>query len=95
MNKSTTSSWGLTGGRYASAPAEVIAVNAFLKRSGLHIGSDVKGYGLATSYRIVGAYDLPSKLDFDQLAFHPGAFIHQYDAARKAAGADVTDTKPT
>ncbi|MET7853775.1 ABC transporter permease [Streptomyces avermitilis] len=85
----------LTGGRFPSAPTEVAATNAFLEHSGLHVGSRLKGYSLDRAYRIVGSYDLPSKLDFDQLDFRPGAFIHPYVAARRAAGADVTDPEPS
>lgn len=79
----------LTRGRFASSPDEVTATNAFLARSGLRVGSEVRARGLDHAYRVVGAYDLPSKLDTAQLDFRPGAFIDRYLAARRAAGSDA------
>ncbi|MFD3452485.1 FtsX-like permease family protein [Streptomyces sp. NPDC058691] len=79
----------LTRGRFAASPDEVIATNAFLTRSGLGVGSEVRAHGLDRAYRVVGAYDLPGKLDTAQLDFRPGAFIGRYLAARKAAGSDM------
>ncbi|MDX3075976.1 FtsX-like permease family protein [Streptomyces sp. MI02-7b] len=78
----------LTRGSFAAAPDEVTATEAFLTRSGLRIGSEVRAHGLDRAYRIVGAYELPSKLDTAQLDFRPGAFIGRYLAARTAAGSD-------
>ncbi|MGW1723307.1 FtsX-like permease family protein [Streptomyces sp. NPDC002306] len=79
----------LTRGRFATVPDEMIATNAFLEHSGLHVGSDVRAFGLDRTYRIVGAYDLPSMLNADQLDALPGAFIDAYHAAREAAGSDL------
>jgi putative ABC transport system permease protein len=84
----------LDRGRFPKASGEMIATQAFLKSSGLHVGSRVTAYGFGRSYRIVGAYDLPSSLSVEQLDALPGAFIHDYDAARKAAGADVSSFGP-
>ncbi|MFF3561935.1 FtsX-like permease family protein [Streptomyces sp. NPDC002574] len=83
----------LTRGRFAASPDEVIATDAFLTRSGLHVGSEVRAHGLDRAYRIVGAYDLPSRLDTAQLDFRPGAFIDRYLAARKAAGSDMGEPR--
>ncbi|MEV5783161.1 FtsX-like permease family protein [Streptomyces sp. NPDC048448] len=83
----------LTRGRYATAPDEMIATNAFLEHSGLHVGSAVRAFGLNRAYRIVGAYDLPSKLGTDQLGALPGTFIGRYRAAREATGSDAGDTQ--
>jgi putative ABC transport system permease protein len=84
----------LDRGRYPAAPDEMMATNAFLKSSGLHVGSKVSAYGLERGYRIVGAYDLPSQLNTEQLDALPGAFIEPYQAAREAAGADPDGTAP-
>ncbi|MEE4545318.1 ABC transporter permease [Streptomyces sp. V4-01] len=79
----------LDRGRFPAAPDEMIATQAFLKSSGLHVGSRVTAYGFGRGYRIVGAYDLPSSLSTEQLTALPGSFIAAYDTARRAAGADV------
>lgn len=80
----------LTKGRFPAAPGEVMATGGFLKSSGLHVGSPVSAYGFDHSYRIVGAYELPSDLKATQLDALPGSFIKPYEAARKAAGADAS-----
>ncbi|MDX6355964.1 MAG: putative transport system permease protein, partial [Streptomyces sp.] len=79
----------LDRGRFPAAPDEMVATNAFLDSSGLHVGSKVSAYGLSRGYRIVGAYDLPNGLDTEQLDALPGAFIAPYLAERTAAGADA------
>jgi putative ABC transport system permease protein len=76
----------LDRGRFPRAPGEMIATRAFLKSSGLHVGSVVRAYGFDPSYRIVGAYDLPDGLDTEQLTALPGSFIAAYTSAMKAAG---------
>ncbi|MFJ4984237.1 FtsX-like permease family protein [Streptomyces sp. NPDC088732] len=85
----------LTRGRFAASPDEVTATNAFLARSGLRVGSEVRAQGLDHAYRVVGAYDLPSRLGTAQLDFHPGAFVDRYVAARKAAGSDAGAPAPS
>ncbi|WUH92132.1 ABC transporter permease [Streptomyces sp. NBC_00433] len=74
----------LDRGRFPVAADELAATNGFLKSSGLHVGSRLRVRGLDRSYRIVGAYDLPSQLDAEQLNALPGAFIPPYEAARSA-----------
>ena len=76
----------LDRGRFPKAPDEMIATHAFLKSSGLHVGSRVQARGFDRSYRIVGAYDLPNELSGEQLTVLPGAFIAGYTSAMKAAG---------
>lgn len=76
----------LDRGWFPRAPDEMAATNAFLKSSGLHVGSRVRAFGLDRVYRIVGAYDLPSSLAQEQLDALPGAFIAPYTAHQKAAG---------
>ncbi|SHL60379.1 FtsX-like permease family protein [Actinacidiphila paucisporea] len=75
----------LDRGRFPAAADEMAATNGFLKSSGLHVGSQVRVRGLDRSYRIVGAYDLPSQLDAEQLNALPGAFIPPYEATRSTA----------
>ncbi|WP_443071174.1 FtsX-like permease family protein [Streptomyces sp. NBC_01476] len=84
----------LDRGRFPAAPDEMAATNAFLKSSGLHVGSRVTAYGLGRGYRIVGAYDLPSQLDTEQLNTLPGTFIKPYLAARQAIGASADTLRP-
>jgi putative ABC transport system permease protein len=76
----------LDRGRYPEALDEVMATNAFLKSSGLHVGSTLKPHDLDRTYRIVGAYDLPNELKTEQLNALPGAFIEPYDADQTAHG---------
>lgn len=71
----------LDKGRFPRTAGEMSATTAFLKSSGLHIGSQVKVRGLGRSYTIVGAYELPSELDTEQLDALPGAFIEPYKAS--------------
>ncbi|WP_093712219.1 FtsX-like permease family protein [Actinacidiphila alni] len=85
----------LDRGHYPAADDEVIATNAFLKSSGLHVGSKLTVRDLDRTYRIVGAYDLPSELKTEQVIARPGAFIAPYRAARKAANASVQDDYTT
>ncbi|MCM2420496.1 MULTISPECIES: FtsX-like permease family protein [unclassified Streptomyces] len=78
----------LDRGHFPDAPDEVIATNAFLKTSGLHVGSSVSARDLATKYKIVGAYDLPGELKTTQINALPGAFLAPLAKALKAAGRD-------
>ncbi|MFG1805487.1 FtsX-like permease family protein [Streptomyces sp. NPDC049040] len=75
----------LDKGRFPKAMDEMSATTAFLKSSGLHIGSKVRVRGYDRTYRIVGAYELPSQLDSTQLNALPGAFIAPYQANLDAA----------
>ncbi|CAG6399170.1 Putative ABC transport system permease protein [Actinacidiphila cocklensis] len=85
----------LDRGRFPAAQDEMAATNGFLKSSGLHVGSRVTVRGLDRSYRIVGAYDLPSELDAEQLNALPGAFIAPYEAVRGEAEGIMEPSKPT
>ncbi|WP_442814456.1 ABC transporter permease [Streptomyces sp. NBC_01198] len=79
----------LDRGRFPVAEDEMAATNGFLKSSGLHVGSRVRVRGLDRSYRIVGAYDVPSRLDDEQLNALPGAFIPAFEAVQDAADKGV------
>lgn len=85
----------LDRGRFPAAPDEVIATNAFLGTSGLHVGSSVSARDLATKYKIVGAYDLPGDLKATQLNALPDSFLAPLAKALKAAGRDGPGTKST
>ncbi|MBY8880590.1 FtsX-like permease family protein [Streptomyces sp. PLK6-54] len=76
----------LDRGRFPRSPDEMIATQALLKSSGLHVDSLVRVRGFDRAYRIVGAYDLPSELGVEELTALPGAFIAGYTSAMKAAG---------
>lgn len=82
----------LRSGRLPAAADEVAATSAFLKSSGMHVGSQVRARDLERTYTIVGSYELPSELATEQLVTLPGAFLDGYAAARRARGADVADT---
>lgn len=73
----------LDRGRRPAARDEVMATNAFLKDSGLHVGSQISARGLDRAYRIVGAYDLPDELKTQQLDALPGAFLAAYAESQK------------
>ncbi|WP_322899754.1 ABC transporter permease, partial [Actinacidiphila rubida] len=75
----------LDRGRFPRSGNEMIATRAFLKSSGLHVGSLVRTRGFDRTYRIVGAYELPDALDTEQLTALPGSFIAAYATAMKAA----------
>ncbi|UQX05047.1 ABC transporter permease [Streptomyces sp. RerS4] len=76
----------LDRGRLPQGPGEVIATTAFLEASGLYVGSAVTPRGGPTS-KIVGAYELPSKLGNPELLALPGNLFAPLDKALKAAGA--------
>lgn len=78
----------LDRGHFPDAPDEVMATNAFLKTSGLHVGSSVSARDLATKYKIVGAYDLPGELKTAQINALPDAFLAPLAKALKVAGRD-------
>lgn len=85
----------LDRGRFPTAQDEMAATEAFLKSSGLHVGSRVTVHGLDRSYRIVGAYNLPSDLDTSQLNALPGALIARYEAVRSQVDKLMQPSAPT
>lgn len=74
----------LDRGRLPQGPGEVIATNTFLKESGLHVGSAATPRGSPSSYRIVGAYELPSSLRTPELLALPGTLFAPLDRALRA-----------
>ncbi|WP_435862121.1 FtsX-like permease family protein [Streptomyces lavendulae] len=74
----------LDRGRLPQGPGEVIATNSFLKESGLHVGSAATPRGSPSSYRIVGAYELPSELRRAELLALPGTLFTPLDRALRA-----------
>ncbi|MGR4881568.1 FtsX-like permease family protein [Streptomyces sp. LARHCF249] len=78
----------LDRGRLPEGAGEVIATNAFLKHSGRFVGSSVTPRGGTASYKIVGAYELPSDLKKDELIAPPGTLLGPLDTALQAAGAN-------
>ncbi|MEU6309604.1 ABC transporter permease [Streptomyces sp. NPDC047014] len=73
-------------GRLPERAGEVIATDAFLKDSGLFVGSSVTPRGGAFPFRIVGSYELPDDLRRGQLIAPPGSLIDPLDKALLAAG---------
>ncbi|MDB1086340.1 ABC transporter permease [Streptomyces sp. ACA25] len=63
----------LKRGEFPAGPREVAATDAFLKESGLKVGSRLSLPDRDGSFRITGAYELPSNLDRWQLLVQPGA----------------------
>ncbi|MFC9822327.1 FtsX-like permease family protein [Streptomyces erythrochromogenes] len=76
----------LDRGRLPETAGEVAATTAFLKNSGLYVGSTVTPRGANTSYKIVGAYELPSELGNNEILAPPGTLIAPLDQVLKAAG---------
>lgn len=79
----------LDRGRLPEGAGEVIATNAFLKNSGRFVGSSVTPRGATASYKIVGAYELPSDLKKDEVIAPPGTLIGPLDAALRASGGNL------
>lgn len=77
----------LDRGRLPERAGEVIATRAFLENSGLFVGSSVTPRGANSSYKIVGAYELPSQLDREELIAPPGTLIEPLDQVLRASGA--------
>ncbi|WP_405983061.1 FtsX-like permease family protein [Streptomyces sp. NBC_00158] len=84
----------LDRGRMPEAPDEVVATTAFLKASGLYVGSSANPRGATSSYRIVGAYEMPGKLARPELLALPGTLLDPLDKALKAAGAPGLNPRP-
>ncbi|MFK0255490.1 FtsX-like permease family protein [Streptomyces sp. NPDC090445] len=73
-------------GRMPEEAGEVVATDAFLKTSGLFVGSQFTPRGSNTWYRIVGAYELPSELDRNEVIAPPGTLLAPLDKELRAAG---------
>ncbi|WP_079191601.1 ABC transporter permease [Streptomyces sp. CB00455] len=82
-----TGMFTLLRGRLPEGAGEVMATRAFLEHSGLFVGSSLTPRGSAVSYRIVGAYELPSDLKTDQVVAPPGTLFGALDEALESAGA--------
>ncbi|MFD7624441.1 FtsX-like permease family protein [Streptomyces sp. NPDC059851] len=76
----------LDRGRTPEEAGEVVATNAFLKASGLFVGSQFTPRGSSTWYRIVGAYELPSELGKSEVIAPPGTLLTPLDKELQAAG---------
>ncbi|WP_234308263.1 ABC transporter permease [Streptomyces sp. NRRL F-4428] len=76
----------LDRGRLPERAGEVVATHAFLKNSGLFVGSSVTPRGATSTYKIVGAYELPNDLKKEQITAPPGSLIAPLDKALKANG---------
>ncbi|WP_405796973.1 ABC transporter permease [Streptomyces sp. NBC_01506] len=85
----------LDRGRFPRKADEVAATNAFLESSGLHVGSKLTARGLDTTYRIVGAYELPNSLGDAQVNALPGALLAPLDTVLAAAELPSTYTSTT
>ncbi|WP_301374580.1 FtsX-like permease family protein [Streptomyces xanthophaeus] len=76
----------LNRGRLPEAPGEVIATQAFLKDSGLFVGSSVTPRGAPSPHKIVGAYELPDELGRPEIIAPPGTLIAPLNKALLASG---------
>ncbi|MET9319898.1 FtsX-like permease family protein [Streptomyces sp. NPDC003038] len=85
----------LDRGRLPQAAGEVIATTAFLEHSGFFVGSSVTPRHAVSSYKIVGAYELPSELKRPEILAPPGTLLAPLDKALQAAdarGVGASDT---
>ncbi|MFD7560389.1 FtsX-like permease family protein [Streptomyces sp. NPDC059835] len=73
-------------GRLPETTGEVMATTAFLKNSGLYVGSSVTPRGASSTYKIVGSYELPDELKSAELMAPPGSLLAPLDKALQAAG---------
>ncbi|THA59200.1 FtsX-like permease family protein [Streptomyces sp. A1136] len=76
----------LKRGRLPATAGEVIATDSFLKESGFFVGSELTPRGAPRSYRIVGAYELPSALKSTQIIAPPRTLLAPLDQALTRAG---------
>ncbi|MFI8390546.1 FtsX-like permease family protein [Streptomyces sp. NPDC085540] len=76
----------LDRGRLPEGPGEVIATRAFLKESGLFVGSSVTPRGATSPYKVVGAYELPDELGRPEIIAPPGTLIDPLNKALVASG---------
>ncbi|MBW5484596.1 FtsX-like permease family protein [Streptomyces bambusae] len=76
----------LDRGQLPERHGELIATEAFLEESGLHVGSSVTPRGSTTPYTIVGAYEKPDELRTSELLAPPGTLLAPLDQALQAAG---------
>lgn len=74
----------LDRGRLPRAAGEIIATTAFLEQTGFYVGSTITPRGTELSYRIVGAYELPSKLGAVEVLAQPGTLLTPVDQALRA-----------
>ncbi|MCX5377270.1 FtsX-like permease family protein [Streptomyces sp. NBC_00091] len=85
----------LDRGRMPRGPGEVVATNAFLEASGLHVGSSATPRGSPAPYRIVGSYEMPDKLSHPELLALPGTLLAPLDKALTATGAPPMTPRTT
>ncbi|RSS84452.1 FtsX-like permease family protein [Streptomyces sp. WAC06614] len=76
----------LDRGELPRRAGEVIATQAFLEASGLHVGSRLTPRGTQLTYKIVGAYELPDDLKASELLAPPGSLLGPLDRALQGAG---------
>ncbi|WP_405444127.1 ABC transporter permease [Streptomyces avidinii] len=76
----------LERGRLPENPGEVVATRAFLKNSGFFVGSSVTPRGATSSYKIVGAYEVPDDLGRDEIIAPPGTLLAPLVKALEASG---------
>ncbi|MFJ2739609.1 FtsX-like permease family protein [Streptomyces sp. NPDC087440] len=75
-----------TGGRFPEKAGEVAATDAFLKASGLSVGSTLTARSLDTTFTVVGSYELPQGLKTTQVIAPPGTLIAPLNKALQAQG---------
>lgn len=85
--------WTLDRGRLPKGSGEVIATNAFLEESGYFVGSTVTPRESKTSYKIVGAYEIPDALKQPQLLAPPGTLLSALDRDLTGAGSPGVRTQ--
>ncbi|MEV0446516.1 ABC transporter permease [Streptomyces sp. NPDC050600] len=85
----------LQEGNFPEGNDEIAATTHFLETSGLTVGSTLTARGFDRTYRITGAYELPSDLKSDQVNALPGAFLAPYGQAVEKAGMQAPDLSTT